>query len=145
MVENTTPEPTDSTSETPRSNDVVVVVPAPTERPPVQDHKPKSKKKKNKKKRAALKAEASGGDLDIEIDDHTWTVPVDVFDDAELLEDIDEIDHGNYARTPKVLRRILGDKQYEAAKDTLRDEKRIVRLEALAEFFYKIVQAANPS
>lgn len=88
-----------------------------------QDRKPKAS--------AHLVASVAGRD---------WTIDKDALDDFELLDDLGEIEAGNAARMPRVLRRLLGD-QYRAALDTLRDDDGKVRVEVGATFVRELFEA----
>lgn len=57
----------------------------------------------------------------IELDGHEWRIEEESLDDFELLDDLAEIEAGNAVRAPRVLRRLLGEDQYKAMLDTLRD------------------------
>jgi len=69
-----------------------------------------------------------------------WTVSPDALDDFELLDDLGEVEAGNAARLPRVLRRLLGD-QYRDALEALRDaDTGRVRLEPATEFVQAIFE-----
>lgn len=72
--------------------------------------------------------------LTAEVGGRTWTVERDAMDDFELLEDLGEVEAGNAARLPRVLRRLLGADQYREAMDHLRDDAGKVGVEAGANF-----------
>lgn len=74
----------------------------------------------------------------------TWTVSADAMDDFELLDDLGELEDGNAARLPRIMRRLLGD-DYKAALDALRDEGGIVRIEAAGEFIGEILKGLDPN
>lgn len=75
----------------------------------------------------------------------TWTVSNDAMDDFELLDDLGQLEDGNAARLPRIMRRLLGD-DYKAALDTIRDEDSgKVRIEAAGEFIGEILKGLDPN
>lgn len=93
---------------------------------------PKSPQDRRPKAGAPLVAHVAGRD---------WTIDKDALDDFELLDDLGEIEAGNAARMPRVLRRLLGD-QYKAALDAIRDEGTgKVGVEAGAQFVRDLFEA----
>lgn len=83
----------------------------------------------------------AGAPLTATVAGQEWTVDRDALDDFELLDDLGEIEDGNAARMPRVLRRLLGD-QYKAALDTIRDPQTgKVGVEAGAQFVRELFEA----
>lgn len=76
----------------------------------------------------------AGEPLKAEVNGRTWTVDPDALDDFELLDDLGEVEAGNAARMPRVLRKLLGSEQYKAALDSLRDDAGKVSATAGVEF-----------
>jgi len=66
------------------------------------------------------KAKATNG-FTAHVAGQDWRIDPEALDDFELLDDLGEVEAGNAARLPRVLRRLLGD-QYPAALEALRDE-----------------------
>ena len=74
-----------------------------------------------------------------------WTVPTDALNDFELLDDLGELEDGNAARLPRIMKRLLGD-DYKKALDALRDEDtKRVPIEAAGEFITEILQGLDPN
>lgn len=74
-----------------------------------------------------------------------WTVPTGALDDFELLDDLGQIEQGNPARLPSVLRRLIGD-QWPAAMDSIRDKDTgRVGVEAGADFVRQIMESLDPN
>lgn len=82
----------------------------------------------------------AGAPLTATVAGKEWVVDRDALDDFEMLDDLGEIEAGNAARLPRVLRRLLGD-QYKAALDTLRGDDGKVRVEAGAQFARDLFEA----
>ena len=77
-----------------------------------------------------------------EVGGRTWRVEAEAMDDFELLDDLGEVEAGNAARLPRVLRRLLGPEQYKAAMDVLRDpDTGRVGVEAGADFVRDLFEA----
>lgn len=51
-----------------------------------------------------------------------YTLPPDVLDDYELLENLCDIDNGDVSKITGTARQLLGDAQIEALKDHVRKE-----------------------
>lgn len=78
---------------------------------------------------------SSDGSHKVEVNGRAWTVSAEALDDFELLDDLGEIETGNAAPMPRVLKRLLGAEQYREALDSLRDpETGRVGVEAGADF-----------
>jgi hypothetical protein len=84
--------------------------------------------------------------LEVTVRGTTLTVPADVLDDFELLDDLNEIDQKqNAARMASVLRRLVGD-QWREAMDLARDEKTgRVPIESGARLVQEIMEGLNPN
>lgn len=63
-------------------------------------------------------------------------------DDWEYLETLSEIDEGNIWKTPKMIKTMLGEKQYKALKDFLRKDGKVT-IEAMTDEFNEIMQSAS--
>lgn len=63
-------------------------------------------------------------------------------DDWEYLETLSEIDEGNVQKAPKMIKVMLGEKQYKALKDFLRKDGKVT-IEAMTNEFNEIMQSAN--
>jgi len=74
-----------------------------------------------------------------------WTVSTEALDDFELLDDLGELEDGNAARLPSIMKRLLGD-DYRAALDSIRDENtKRVSIEAGGDFVKAILEGLNPN
>jgi len=77
-----------------------------------------------------------------------WKIDREALDDFELLDDLGEVEAGNPARLPSVLRRLLGE-QYKPALEAIRDPKTgRVGVEAGSNFvnaLFEALQQGNPS
>ena len=68
-----------------------------------------------------------------------YTVNVDFLeDDYELVELLDEIEE-RPTRYPRLIKRVTGDK-YEATKDSLRNERGKVTMEAMGEWWNEYIE-----
>jgi len=66
---------------------------------------------------------------------HIWP---DILEDLELLEDLIALDEGNNRASISALKRVLGD-EYELVKDTLRDERGMVKTKDVGAFFFAVL------
>lgn len=74
-----------------------------------------------------------------------FSVPAAALDDFELLDDLNRSKKDGTA-IPSILRRFLGDDQYDAAMDLCRDpETGRVTIEAGATFLSELMEGVNPS
>lgn len=95
---------------------------------------------------AKKKAEggASGG-TEVTLREKTWVVLDEARDDFELLDLLIRYNE-NVAYGPAVLRRLLGDDQYDAALEEMRDpESGRVTIESGREFINGLFEAFNPN
>lgn len=91
----------------------------------------------------------------VEKTDTGWTVTLrgitvgieaEVFDDFELLDEISAVEEGRGNRLPALLRRFVGEEQFRAVLDGLRDEDTgRVPVESAAEFLGEVIQAVSPN
>ena len=96
-----------------------------------EDRKPKTAPKSD------VKTATAGG--------REWEVPAGALDDFELLDDLGQIEQGNPARLPSVLRRLIGD-QWSEAMDSIRDKDTgRVGVEAGAVFVREIMESLDPN
>ena len=85
----------------------------------------------------------------IAVDTHGLTVEFDersLTDDIETLELMAEVDAGNVLKTPALMRRVLGDEQYEAVKAALAEGGRTsvtAMAEVLGDIYVALGQTAN--
>lgn len=88
-------------------------------------------------------------DVEVEVDGITLTIRGEVWDDFELIDALAEADSGTTAggmRLPAVLRMILGQEQFLAAMNHLRDaETGRVPIEKAKDFIVGIFEAVNPN
>lgn len=92
------------------------------------------------------KAEPETSTMRAEVRGVVYEVPTDALDDFELMGDIVEAQDGNPARMPALLRRLLGDVQYRAAMESLRDPATgRVSMEAGIELVGEIFEAIAPN
>lgn len=68
-----------------------------------------------------------------------FDIKTDSMNDYELLEDLTEIDGGNYNKFPSACAKILGEKQYKALKEHVRNEDGIVPIDALVYEFNEMM------
>ena len=92
-------------------------------------------------------ATTEDGPLVVAVDGHDYTIERDALDDFELMDDLGRLEQGQIVRLPAVLRRLLGDEQYAAAVDAIRDpETGRVTLERGAAFVGDLLKGgADPS
>lgn len=85
-----------------------------------------------------------GSDRVVIVDGKEWTVPESALDDFELLDDLGELENGNAARLPRVMRRLLGD-DYKRALDGLRDDDGRVRIGPASDFVRSLLEGLDPN
>lgn len=79
--------------------------------------------------------------LTVEVAGQTWTVQPEALDDFRFLGYLDEVDAGNGARLPRVLRMLLGSEQYEQVMEAIADDSGRVSVKAGAEFIGELFEA----
>lgn len=72
-----------------------------------------------------------------------FDIKMDAMNDYELLEDLTEIDGGNYNKFPSACSKILGEKQYKALKEHCRNDKGIVPIDALVLEFNEMMNLVS--
>ena len=92
----------------------------------------------------AAKAEAKGEDITFNLDGVTYVMERDVVDDVEILELIGDMSD-NPILMPKVVRTMLGARQWAAFKAGHRNEKGRVPSDELRRLFEVIDDAAGKS
>ena len=113
-----------------------IETPTPPPTIPAQAKKPQDRKKK---------AEDPNDDRVVVIRGVEVDLPADALDDFELLDDISELEHGNGARLPRILRRLAGD-SYRDLLDAVRDEQTDkVSLEAGGSLVEELLEALDPN
>ena len=90
----------------------------------------------------AAKAEAKGEDITFDLDGVTYLMERDVVDDVEILELIGDMTD-NPILMPKVVRTMLGAKQWASFKVAHRNEKGRVPSDELRRLFEAIDDAAG--
>jgi len=100
-----------------------------------QDHQP-----------PALKAKDLGDSFELTHNGVTMVIEKAAFDDFEVLDDIAQIEEGNAARLPSLMRRLFGDTQYRTMLDGLRDPQTgRVPLAKASEHLRDVFNAVNPT
>jgi hypothetical protein len=102
-----------------------------------------SKDEKKASDLAAAAAEANEPEevepTTVEYAGKTYTIDPAASGDVELIEALAELDEGNHLVLPRVVRSLVGDAQYAAFKESVRDaETGRVPVTALREFFREI-------
>lgn len=82
--------------------------------------------------------------IDVEVRGVALSLPREALDDFELLDDLDQLEQGNPARLPSVLRRLVGD-QWREVMDALRGESGRVSVEDGAGFVAEVMEAVSPN
>lgn len=104
---------------------------------------PKGAKKPQDRKPKAPAADAL---MTAEVAGMTLTVDPAAMDDFELLDELARLDDGEAVRMPRVLRKLLGDKQMVVAMECLRDDDTgRVSLEVGAQFVRDLMAALRPN
>jgi hypothetical protein len=82
----------------------------------------------------------------VQVAGREWAIQPEAADDFELLEDLAALDKGDPSKMPGVLRKLLGDKQYDDAMSLLRDKATgRVGLDAGITFAWEILEGLNPN
>jgi hypothetical protein len=88
---------------------------------------------------AAEEAAEPDGPPAVEYDGKTYTIDTDASGDVELIEALAELDEGNQLVLPRVVRSLVGEDQYAAFKEAVRDpETGRVPMASLRDFFRQI-------
>lgn len=99
-----------------------------------------AKKPQDRKKGVEVRDDRTVVIRGVEVD-----LPADALDDFELLDDISELEHGNGARLPRILKRLAGD-SYRDLLDAVRDEETgKVSLEAGGSLVEELLEALDPN
>lgn len=108
------------------------------------DRKPRAKKAPAKK---AAPAKDETPAIEVELRGRTWSLEFEAMNDFELIGDLSELDRARDPRRfPAILRRFLGDRQFFAAMELLRDkETGRVTVEAGSEFLMEMFEALDPN
>jgi hypothetical protein len=99
------------------------------------DHKPKQ----------SAKDEAKGKDIVFEHDGITYTIAAEAVDDAELTEQIADMQAGESQLLPLIVRRLLGVEQWKAFKDAARDKAGRIPHARLSDLFEAMDDAVGNS
>ena len=97
----------------------------------------------HKQPQDAHQADDTPQSVTVTVRDIDWTIRAEVMDDMAFLEDLESLNAGNPAILPGFCRRLLGDEQYESAKDMVRGESGRVRPAELMELVQEILQAPS--
>lgn len=95
-----------------------------------QDHKPK--------------VDTIDGVSTVTIQGITVSVPQDVLDDFELLDDMSQLQEGNGTKLSSVARRLFGD-NFKTVMDALRGDNGRVSIEATTKFIQAVLEAVAPN
>lgn len=92
------------------------------------------------------KARVKVDDRTVTIGGHEYVIVGDALDDFEILDDLQQVQNGEIARLPILLRRILGTDAYLVAMNRLRSpETGRVTIEAGTDFVSAILDGLAPN
>lgn len=97
----------------------------------------------HKQPQDAHQADDTPQSITVTVRERDWEIDAAAMDDIEFLEDIASLNAGNPAILPGFCRRLLGDEQYESAKDMVRGKSGRVRPVELMELVQEILQAPS--
>lgn len=110
-----------------------------------QDHKQKQVKPKVTKSTKTIDGREVDG-FEVEHAGVTVFVNREAFDDFEFLDDLANLENQRAQRMPMMLRRLIGEQDFRAVMNALRDKKTgRTSIESGTDYIRDLLQAVNPN